>query len=192
MKRELIIFTDSGDTLVDEGSEHRREGSEIVECAEMIEGAKDALLRLKEEGFLVGLVADGLRKSFENVYRQHGLTDIFDAWTISEEVGEEKPSGKMFRAAMESLGLTDADRHRIIMVGNNLKRDIVGANRFGITSVLLSWSPRYCMTPKTPEEVPDHVIQSPDELLGLALRLDEKLQNGRAEAGARTGKGEPF
>lgn len=189
MKRELIIFTDSGDTLVDEGSEYRKDGSEIVECAEMIEGAKDALLRLKEEGFRVELVADGFRKSFENVYRQHGLTNIFDGWTISEEVGEEKPSWKMFRAAMENLGLTDADRHKIIMVGNNLKRDIAGANRFGITSVLLSWSPRYCMTPKTPEEVPNFVIPMPAELVGLALRLDEKLRKENQMWRTAPGKG---
>ena len=27
------------------------------------------------------------------------------------------------------------------MIGNNLKRDIVGANRMGITSILASYSP---------------------------------------------------
>lgn len=40
------------------------------------------------------------------------------------------------------------------MVGNNLERDIVGANRFGITSVFIKWSPRYPMEPKNEEEVP--------------------------------------
>lgn len=30
-------------------------------------------------------MADGLRESFENVYRQHGLRDVFDVWAVSEE-----------------------------------------------------------------------------------------------------------
>lgn len=170
--RRLILFIDSGDTLVDEGSEYRAAGSEVVESAELTDGAKEAVLRLKSEGFTIALVADGLRESFENVYRQHGMRDAFDTWAISEEVGEEKPSPKMFQRAMDALGLEDADKGRILMVGNNLKRDIVGAKRFGIASVLMSWSPRYCMTPEGPEEEPDFTVRTPGELVALLLRLD--------------------
>ena len=81
----------------------------------------------------------------------------------------------MFQKALERLGLTDDDKYRIIMVGNNLKRDVVGAKRFGIRSVLLSWSPRYDMVPSCEEEIPDYVITMPEQLLELVNKLDQQL-----------------
>ena len=147
MSKKLIVFIDSGDTLVNEGTEYRNEGSPIVQSCELIDGAKEMLLTLKERGYTIELVADGYTQSFDNSYGQHGLKNIFDARTISEEVGEKKPSQAMFETAMKLLHLTDEDKKRIIMVGNNLERDIVGANRFGITSVFIKWSPRYPMEP---------------------------------------------
>lgn len=175
MERKLIILIDSGDTLVDEGSEYRKEGSQVVEHAELIDGAKETLRELKKRGFVIELVADGLVESFDHVYRQHNLEDIFTVRTISEELGKEKPASEMFQTAMDRLGLKEEDKKRIIMVGNNLKRDIVGANRFGITSVLVSWSPRYSMIPENEEEIPDYTISSIRELVELAERCDETL-----------------
>ena len=75
---------------------------------------------------------------------------------------------------MEKLGLGEADKGRIIMVGNNLKRDIAGANRFGITSVLMAWSPRYCMVPENEEQTPDYRIRNPLQLVELAERLERE------------------
>ena len=177
MDKKLIVFTDSGDTLVNEGTEYRNEGSPIVQSCELIDGAKEMLLTLKERGYTIELVADGYTQSFDNSYGQHGLEHIFDARTISEEVGEEKPSQAMFETAMKLLHLTDEDKKRIIMVGNNLERDIVGANRFGITSVFIKWSLRYPMEPKNEEEVPDYIIHKPMELLDLVEKLEAELES---------------
>lgn len=176
MSKKLIVFIDSGDTLVNEGTEYRNEGSPIVQSCELIDGAKEMLLTLKERGYTIELVADGYTQSFDNSYGQHGLENIFDARTISEEVGEKKPSQAMFETAMKLLHLTDEDKKRIIMVGNNLERDIVGANRFGITSVFIKWSPRYPMESKNEEEVPDYVIRKPLELLNLVEKLEAELE----------------
>lgn len=171
-QKRWIIFTDSGDTIVDEGSEYRSPGSDIVEHAQLIPGAREALLWLKEQGYQIQMVADGYVESFDNVYRQHGLEEVFCERTISEVVGVCKPSAAMFETAMKKMGLTDADKSRIVMIGNNLERDVVGANRFGITSVLMSWSPRYNMVPKNEEERPDYVIESPSELPALMEKLE--------------------
>lgn len=176
MSKKLIVFIDSGDTLVNEGTEYRNEGSPIVQSCELIDGAKEMLLTLKERGYTIELVADGYTQSFDNSYGQHGLENIFDARTISEEVGEKKPSQAMFETAMKLLHLTDEDKKRIIMVGNNLERDIVGANRFGITSVFIKWSPRYPMESKNEEEVPDYIIRKPLELLDLVEKLEAELE----------------
>ena len=183
MSKKLIVFIDSGDTLVNEGTEYRNEGSPIVQSCELIDGAKELLLTLKERGYTIELVADGYTQSFDNSYGQHGLKNIFDARTISEEVGEKKPSQAMFEAAMKLLHLTAEDKKRIIMVGNNLERDIVGANRFGITSVFIKWSPRYPMEAKNEEEVPDYIIRKPLELLDLVEKLEAELEKTEATHG---------
>lgn len=175
MDRKLIIFTDIGDTIIDEGSEVREVPCGVVLRADCIPGAKETMLELYAQGFPIAMVADGLTKSFHNTMTQNGLEHIFAAKSISEENGVEKPAVAMFQKAMERLGLTEHDKERIVMVGNNLKRDVLGAKRFGIRSVLLSWSPRYDMVPSCEEETPDYVISRPEELLELANRLDALL-----------------
>ena len=175
MDHKLIIFTDIGDTIIDEGSEVREVPYGVVLRADCIPGAKETMLALYEQGFTIAMVADGLTESFHNTMTQNGLEHIFAAKSISEENGVEKPDWVMFQKALERLGLTENDKGRIIMVGNNLKRDVLGAKRFGIRSVLLSWSPRYDMVPSCEEETPDYVISRPDELLELVNRLDALL-----------------
>ena len=141
-------------------------------------GARETLLELRRRGFVIAMVADGLAASFENTMAQNGLSHAFSAWIVSETLHSQKPAPEMFRAAMDALGLSDADKRRVIMVGNNLERDIAGANRFGIRSVLLDWSPRYRHTPRCADEVPDHVIHTPGELIALAERLNGELAIG--------------
>ena len=175
MDHKLIIFTDIGDTIIDEGSEDREVPYGVVLRADCIPGAKETMLALYEQGFTIAMVADGLTESFHNTMTQNGLEHIFAAKSISEENGVEKPDWVMFQKALERLGLTERDKERIVMVGNNLKRDVLGARRFGIRSVLLSWSPRYNMVPSCEEETPDYVISRPEELPELVNRLDALL-----------------
>ncbi|MBQ6382138.1 MAG: HAD-IA family hydrolase [Clostridia bacterium] len=173
-EKKLIIFTDIGDTIIDEGTEIRDEHG-IVLRAECIPGARETTLRLHEAGYTIAMVADGRSASFHHMMDQHGLSPVFDAWIISEEVGEDKPSPKMFESAMKALGLTEADKPRIIMIGNNVIRDMRGANRFGIRSVLLDWSDRRSFEPQLPEDVPAYRIHTPEELFPLAERLEAEL-----------------
>ena len=80
----------------------------------------------------------------------------------------------MFSAAMEALDLTEKDKSRILMIGNNVSRDIRGANRFGLTSVLLDWSKRRPFDEELPEDHADERIHTPEELLSLAERLENQ------------------
>ena len=175
MEKKLIIFTDSGDTIIDEGTEVRDENG-IVIHAETIPGAGETLKALYDAGYRIAMVADGEEQSFTNVYEENGLGYCFHTRTISEIVGVQKPSERMFQDAMKKNGLTYADKGRIIMVGNNIRKDIAGANRFGITSVLLDWSPRYDMVPKCEDERADYIIHKPDELYWLAEQLERRLE----------------
>lgn len=173
MDKRLIVFTDSGDTFIDEGTEVRDENG-IVITAEMIPGAKEVLKELYDDGYLIAMVADGEEQSFTNVYQYHGLADCFQTRSISEIVGVQKPEAAMFEDAMRKNNLTAADKKRIVMIGNNIKKDIAGANRFGITSILIDWSPRYDMIPKEADEMPDYIVHEPKELIPLLEKLNKE------------------
>lgn len=162
------VFVDSGDTLIDEGSEIWVDG--VVQDARPIPGALELVTALKERGNLVALVADGSLESFDNVHGKLGLTPLFDARAISGTVGVEKPDRRMFDSAAEQLGLTPEDYHGIVHFGNNLRRDIAGANAIGMKTVWLNWSGRRRTTPRGALEIPDMTISAPIDLLAA---LDE-------------------
>ncbi|MGG6311969.1 HAD family hydrolase [Paenibacillus macerans] len=178
-EKKLILFLDSGDTLIDESTEVRDEDGIVVEAG-LIPGADAMIKTLHELGYTLALVADGEAQSFKNVYRQHGLYDYFAAMIYSENIKAEKPSPRMFKAALGALNLSEADLSRIAMVGNNLSRDIKGANALGITSVFIKWTPRYPHTPAGPDEEPDYTISEPLELVELAERLNARLAGKQA------------
>ena len=175
MSKKLIIFTDSGDTIIDEATQVY-DDRHIVQEASFIPGADRVLRQLHEEGYTIALVADGEWESFQNVYRRSGLDDCFDAWVVSEVVGQQKPAPIMFETAFRQMRLTEADRPRIVMIGNNLKKDIAGANRQGLTSIWLDWSPRYFHTVEEPDWQPDYTVHTPNELLTLLHTLNDQLE----------------
>lgn len=187
MNKNLILFTDSGDTIIDESTQVFDERGIVTE-AEFIPGAGEVLKQLKEEGYRIALVADGEWESFQNVYKKNGLGYCFEEWIVSEVVGEQKPARSMFDTAMEKMGLRDKDKPFIVMIGNNLKKDVAGANRYGITSVWLDWSPRYFHEAKEPDWQPDYTVKTPEELKKLIDRLEEQCGDKRELIDRITGK----
>ncbi|SFD50933.1 putative hydrolase of the HAD superfamily [Paenibacillus catalpae] len=172
--KELIIFLDCGDTIIDEGTEVRDEHGTVIE-GRVIPGADEMVRTLAERGYRLAIVADGLAQSFKNLLTINGLYDYFEVLIYSEQMKAEKPHPRMFKAAMGAMELGEQDRSRIIMVGNNLSRDVRGANRVGITSVHLNWTSRYPKTSLDPAEMPDYTIEQPLALVELADRLNEEL-----------------
>jgi FMN phosphatase YigB (HAD superfamily) len=175
-EKKLILFLDSGDTIIDESTEVRDE-SGIVIRANVIPGADQMLKSLYESGYTLVLVADGEAQSFKNMFIQLGIYDYFTAMIYSENIKALKPSARMFKAAAGAIELPEAEFGRVAMVGNNLSRDVKGANALGITSVFLSWTPRYPHDPADESERPDYTIAEPLALLELAERLNEELVN---------------
>ena len=84
MDHKLIVFTDIGDTIIDEGSEIREIPEGVVLRADCIPGARQTMLKLYEEGYVIAMVADGLTESFHNTMTQNVLEHIFAAKSISE------------------------------------------------------------------------------------------------------------
>lgn len=78
-----------------------------------------------------------------------------------------KPDARMFCKALGDLGIREDERDTVWMIGNNLARDIRGANSLGMVSVWLDWAPRRSKVPADRWEIPDHRVKLPLEILNL-------------------------
>jgi FMN phosphatase YigB (HAD superfamily) len=165
------VLLDCGDTLANEITEVKNERGETLH-ADLIPGADTLVRELSQRGHPLALCADGPVATFENILNQHKIYDCFDTFAISGAVGVQKPDERMFRTALEGLDVHPKDYGSAIMVGNNLERDIAGANALGLTTVFLAWSSKRRKTPETRLETPDHTIQNPLDLLELLVDQD--------------------
>ncbi len=171
------LFFDLGDTIMDESTEEK-DATGTTLRAELIPGMADALRSFRAAGYRLALVADSRPDTPTNVLQQHGLLDLFEALAISEAIGPtfgvptvEKPDPRIFRVALNTLGIPERDYGRVVMVGNNLERDIVGANRLGLISVFFHWTERRRTQPLTAEETPRHTVTSAEEMITLVANL---------------------
>ncbi|BAC14583.1 HAD family hydrolase [Oceanobacillus iheyensis] len=88
------------------------------------------------------------------------LVPYFEHIIISGDVGVGKPDTVIFDVALSKLNVSSED---VLMVGDNLHTDIIGANRHGIHSV---WLNRFNQTNETDIQ-PAYEIKSLDELVTL-------------------------
>ena len=165
------IFFDLGDVIMQEETE-RKDAELNTQHADLVEGMGEALRALKSRGYRFGLVADTRPRTAWNVLHQHNLYDLFDTIAISEEVGCEKPDPRMFLFALDKLNIEPNDYGRVLMIGNNIARDIGGANNVGLVSVWFHWNERYARA--NDGSVPKHEVRTADELLQLIKAIENE------------------
>lgn len=130
------------------------------------------LLQLREEGYKLGVITDGKPiKQWEKLIRM-GLEDFFHVVIISGNSGREKPSPEIFREALKKL---NCQGEEALMVGDKLKKDILGANKVGMTTVQILKGKYQKEKPKRKEEKPDYIIHNLNELPKI-LKKDKKRE----------------
>ncbi len=166
----LAALFDLGDVIMQETTEVK--DAELATLrAELVPGIDAVLCDLRSRGVKLGIVADTHRKNPRNVLGQHGLYDLFDAFAISEDIGVEKPDPRIFQFALDTLGVARHDYARVVMVGNNLTRDVGGANALGLISIWFHWNDRYPSVPQSEFEKPRFTVTSASELRELLNQL---------------------
>ena len=88
---------------------------------------------LKSRGIKIALLSDLTAHIQHRKIKALDIESFIDVLVTSEEVGEEKPSSKMFNRVMWKLGLEAKD---LLMIGDSLERDIRGAEAVGIKALL--------------------------------------------------------
>ena len=172
MRLAALLF-DLGDTIMVEETEDK-DAEETTLRADLVPGMADALRELKAAGHRLALVADSRPNTPRNVLHQHDLYDLFEVVAVSETVGASKPNPSLFRAALDALAISQADYGRVVMVGNNLERDVAGANWLGMISIFFHLNDRRRAQPLTPDEFPRYTVTSAAELRDLIAHLGEQ------------------
>ena len=92
-----------------------------------------ALKTLRSAGYRTGVVSNFSHR-LPNVLEGLGLAPYLDSVTYSFEAGAEKPHPKIFKTALARAGTTP---ERVLMVGDSLEADYLGARRAGLHALLL-------------------------------------------------------
>ena len=105
-----------------------------------------ASLRLYEDvtvleelhAYHVGIITNGAHDEHTDSQlskvRHLGLTERIQSLTISGEIGVRKPNFEIFKVACERANVLLKEA---MLVGDSIQNDIIGANRAGMTSVLI-------------------------------------------------------
>lgn len=95
----------------------------------------DALRRLRVAGWRIGIVTNGMTDNQLGKIRNTGLSELVDAWCISDEVGIRKPDRRIFHLTIERCGGSPAQGGW--MIGDDPVLDILGGHDAGLRTVLL-------------------------------------------------------
>ena len=123
-----------------------------------------ALRTLRDRGYRLGLISNTPWGTPDYLWtgqlERFGLAAYFEVALFSSDVGFRKPDGRIFRMALQRLGLAP---ERVVFVGDNPVADVLGAQRAGLASVLIV-RPGCLSSGVSP--VPDLRIESLAELPG--------------------------
>jgi len=97
---------------------------------------KETLAILRERGYKLGVVSNAPRLQAWMRLAGLDLHKSFDVVVTPGDVKRKKPSALPFEAALRAL---NAKPEEVVMVGDDLKRDIVPAKRLGMTTVLAKY-----------------------------------------------------
>ena len=133
----------------------------MIKHSKLDPGTKQLLAWIKKQGYKVGMITDlTMDVQFKKIIK-FGLAPYFDVVLTSEEAGIEKPSPKIFKLILEKLQVKSSET---IMVGDNPDRDILGANKMRMTSVLMRRDMK-----NTTKAKPTHTITDIRDLKDILL-----------------------
>lgn len=121
------------------------------------------LKKLKEQGYLLGLVTNGRVGHQRNNVIKLGIDSLFDCIVVSDEVGMRKPDANIFNYALDILNVLP---NEAIYVGDHLINDVQASNDVGMISVWIK-DPSYKEDSKT-----DYVINQFDEVLDVVRTIE--------------------
>lgn len=92
------------------------------------------LANLRSKGFSMGVISNFTDKLL-TLLQHHGLREFFETVTYSQEVGAEKPDGRLFSRA---LGRAHRKPAGAVHIGDSWLSDYMGARQAGLRAIWLN------------------------------------------------------
>ena len=132
----------------------------ICSHAEMIEGAREVLIDLKEQGYKIALLSNTMFDGSIHLadLQRFNLDPYFDAMLFSADLDMWKPNAAPYLYLLEKLG---AAPQNAVFIGDSPVHDVVGGRNAGMHTIYFRSSDRFA----EPDGVqPDTTIHCLDEL----------------------------
>jgi HAD superfamily hydrolase (TIGR01549 family) len=154
--------------------QYRRRMPELASCrpADLL-----ALTRLRQAGWQVGIVTNGMTDNQLGKIRSTGLDGLVDGWCISDEVGIRKPDPEIFRLTAKRCGSSLGAGGW--MVGDDLILDIAGGQAVGLRTVWLQPRPEpgpLSFVGPAPDVTANSVAEAVEVLLNCARTHPRKAK----------------
>jgi HAD superfamily hydrolase (TIGR01509 family) len=145
-----------------------RGGPELV--APLRKGAVETLSALRERGLRLAAVSNTIQpgRCLTTNMGRWGLEHLFDVRVYSSDVGFAKPHPRIFRVALEQLGVPAVNA---AYVGDRLVPDVAGPHGVGMKAILIEVDHR---VESHPTIVPDARVKELPELLDVLPALFEE------------------
>ncbi|HEY40735.1 MAG TPA: HAD family hydrolase [Dehalococcoidia bacterium] len=127
--------------------------------ARLFPGALDTIQHFRNRDVRLGLVTNGGSEMQRGKLERFGLEPYFDCILIEGEFGAGKPDESVFLHMLKRFDVAVGDAW---MVGDDLQRDISGAQSLGIFTIWVDW--RGNGLPESSPIVPDRIVRSINEL----------------------------
>jgi putative hydrolase of the HAD superfamily len=111
---------------------HLKQRDSLVKNLPIREECVKALTALKAQGLYLSIVSNIDDDYLYPLVEKHGLAELLDDWTSSEEARSCKPDSEIFHYSLKKSGL-QADE--VLFVGDSLHHDVAGADAVGMPSV---------------------------------------------------------
>lgn len=141
--------------------------NKYVQIRRAVKGS-DELLSALECKYKIGIVTNNSDHETEDKIGFTGYDKYITAITTSQETGVAKPTARIFKIAIEKLGVNPGET---VMIGNNWDWDIMGAVNVGMKSIWLNIYNKPCPNPNTAAEIKS--LEDTERILSLIEKSAE-------------------
>ncbi len=108
----------------------------LSDCGYTVEGAQELCRKLRGEGYDIHIVTNGIADTQARRLSKSGLSDYIGKVFVSEAIGYPKPMKEFFDYVLKAL--PQKDKSKIIVIGDSLSSDILGAANAGLDCIWLN------------------------------------------------------
>ena len=102
----------------------------------LLDGAVDVLKKLKEKGYILGAVTNGVSSLQNTKLDTAGIRKLFDVVVVSGDIGIYKPDRRIFDEAARRAGV---ENEKVLFVGDHPINDIKGALGAGMKAIRMNY-----------------------------------------------------